>query len=64
MDQMQREFYQYKVKTGFAGLTKEDLSEEYIQQKIKERRTSDKIRRERERQILEKIEKEESRIND
>jgi hypothetical protein len=58
MDQMQREFYEYKVKTAFAGLTKEDLSEEYIQQKIQERRTSDKIRRERERQILEEIEKE------
>lgn len=58
MDQMQREFYEYKVKTGFACLTKEDLSEEYIQQKIQERRTSDKIRRERERQILEEIEKE------
>ena len=33
MDAMQREFYQYKVKTGFAGLTKDDLPEEYIQQK-------------------------------
>jgi integrase/recombinase XerD len=58
MDQMQRDFYEYKVKTGFAGLTKEDLSGEYIQQKIQERRTGDKIRRERERRILEEIENE------
>jgi integrase len=64
MDQMQREFYQYKVKTGWAGLTKEDLSEEIIAQKIQERRARDKARRESERRILEKIEKEESRIND
>ena len=61
MDQMQRDFYEYKVKTGFAGLTKEDLSEEYIQQKIQERRTRDKATRESERRILEEIEKEESR---
>jgi integrase len=56
LDILQREFYENKVKTGWGGLTKEDLPEEYIQQKIKERRTSDKIRRERERQIIEKIE--------
>jgi hypothetical protein len=55
MDQMQREFYQFKVKTGFTGLTKEDLSEEVIEQKIKERRIRDKATREFERRILEDV---------
>jgi len=59
LDFMQREFYQNKVRAGWAGITKEDLPEEYIVQKIQERRNDDKARRKFEKEVWQKIQAEE-----
>ena len=55
LDTLQREFYENKVRTGWAGLTKEDLTEEVIEQKLQQRRKQDKARRERDTRILEEL---------
>jgi len=52
IDALQREFYQNKVRTGWAGLTKENLSEEVIERKVQERRAGDKATRKFENKIL------------
>lgn len=64
IDALQREFYRNKVRTGWAGLTKDDLSEDVIEQKIQERRMRDNARRQSENEIWEQIQKEESRKKD
>jgi integrase len=64
IDALQREFYRNKVRTEWAGLTKDDLSEDVIEQKIQERRMLDNARRQSENEIWEQIEKEESRKKD
>jgi len=55
LDALQREFYQNKVRTGWAGLTKEDLSDAEIEQKLQQRRMQDKLRRERDKQLMQDL---------